>query len=164
MHRTLKALMIAALASGALLLIATLVLDAWHWRSYQEAQALESVSSGLEAVVPENPYGSLPTSAVTYLQLFVACCAAATFWVVFVVIPSLLVSRRVFTGPSAGHIVAAIVVGVVSGTVFALMQRLTPYIPPLVPFIVGGTIGLLSIVILAKMLPPNKSLERTREG
>jgi hypothetical protein len=162
MHRTLKALMVAALASGALLLVATLGLDAWHWRLYKEEQALQFESAESDAVVVEDPYESLPTSAITYLQIFIACCSATTFWAVFVVIPSLLVSRRVFTGAIAGHIVAAIVVCAVSGIAFALMQRVTPYISPLIPFSVGGAIGLLSVLLLAKMLPPNTSFERTR--
>ena len=164
MHRTLIALMVAALASGALLEIATLALDAWHWRAYQEAQALQSATSGMSAVVPENPYGSLPKSAGMYFKLFVACCAGATFWVVFVVSPTLLLSRRVFTGVRSGHVVSAIVVCVLSGTVFALLQRLTPYLSPLVPFAVGGIIGLLSVALLIMLLPPNKSPERTHEG
>jgi hypothetical protein len=162
MHRTLAALIVAALASGALLLVATVTLDAWHWRLYNEAQALQPSVEGLVAAAAENPY-QLGRSATTYFQIFVGCCAATTFWVVFVVLPGLLAARRMFAGVLASHIIAAIVACIVSGITFTLMQRVTPYISPMITFAAGGTIGLVSTILLAKMLPPNVSLERTRE-
>jgi len=113
-------------------------------------------------VVVENPY-QLEESAKNYFTLFIACCAAATFWAVFVVLPSLLASRRVFTGALASHIIAALAVCIVSGVAFALMQGVTKYISPMITFAAGGAIGLVSLLLLARMLPPNKSLERTRE-
>ena len=164
MRRTLTALMVTALLSGALLLVATMALDAWHWRLYNQEQALKLAASGSDSVVVENPYGLPGTSVITYFGLFVACCAATSFWALFVVTPSLLVSRRVFAGALASHIIAAAVVCIVSGITFALILRLSPYISPIVTFSAGGAIGLFSVVLLARMLPPNTSLERTREG
>jgi len=163
MRRTLTALIVTALASGALLLVATLALDAWHWRVYNEAQFLQSADLGSDVVVVENPY-QLEESVITYLQLFVACCAGATFWAVFVVLPILLTSRRLFAGAVGSHVIAAAIVCAVSGITFALMQRVTPYISPMIAFAAGGIVGLVSIVLLAKMLPPNTSLERPGEG
>jgi hypothetical protein len=161
MRRTLTAIMVTALVSGALLVVATLTFEAWYWRLYFDAQAIQSAGSASDAVIVENPY-QFEESAITYFQMFIAFCAAATFWAVLVVIPSLLASRRLFAGAVAGHIIAAVVVCGLSGVAFALMQRGTPYISPIVTFATGGAIGLVSIVLLAKILPPDTSLERTR--
>jgi hypothetical protein len=162
MRRTLIAIIVTSLACGALLAGATVALDAWHWRLFSDVQVLLS-GSAADAVAVENPYES-SVNLLEYLALFLACCAAATFWAVFVVIPSLLASRRVFSGVFAGVVIAAAVVCVISGVVFTALQRLTPYISPAITFAIGGAIGLFSILLLARLLPPNTSLERTREG
>jgi len=41
--------------------------------------------------------------------------------------------------------------------------RIAAAIPPLIPFAAGSVFGLLSLVLLVKMLPPTTSLERTRD-
>jgi hypothetical protein len=161
MHRTLIALIVTALASGALLLVATHTLDAWHWRLYYEAQAVQSSGSGAGAVAVANPF-QFERSVVTYFLRFIGCCAVATFWAVFVVLPALLASRRVFAGVLSSHILAAIVVCTLSGIAFAFMQGHAQFFSPMITFAAGGFIGLLSIVLLAKMLPPETSLERSR--
>jgi hypothetical protein len=150
--------------SGALLLVATLSLEEWHWQQYYEAQALRSSSSGADAVLVDNPYQINDTSMSTYFLLFVACCAAATFWSVFVVIPCLLASRRVFSSTVPSHIVAAAIVCTVSGLAFAFTQHPNEFVSPMITFSAGGIVGLVSLALLARMLPPNTSLERTREG
>jgi hypothetical protein len=163
-RRTLTALIVTALASGAFLLVATLTLDAWHWRLYDQAQAFQSEGSKLNSIRVENPYEPLGHSVITYMSIFIACCAAATFWAVFLVLPSLMAARRVFASALVSHMVAAAVVCTLSGIAFAFIQDLTPYISPMITFTVGGAIGLLSLVLLAKMLPANTSLERSRDG
>jgi hypothetical protein len=163
MSRTLIAIMVTAIAGGALLAGATVAFDAWHWKFYSEAQALQSSASAADAVIVENPYQS-SVDLLEYLALFLACCAAMTFWTVFLMIPSLLASRRIFSGVYTAVAVAAAVVAVISGVVFMALQRFTPYIPAAITFAVGGAIGLVGILLLARLLPPNTSLERTREG
>jgi hypothetical protein len=161
MRRTLKSIMLTALASGALLAAATLALDAWHWQQYSEAQAQLARAAAADAVVVENPY---QIELNTYLMGFVVCSAATTFWTVFVVIPTLLASRRVFAGTVVSQVTAAAVVCAVSGITFAFMQGRTPYVSPIIVFGAGGAIGLLGLLLAAKTLPPNTSFERTREG
>ena len=163
MRHTLTAIMVTSVVSGVLLLAATLTLEGWHWQRYSEAQALHSSHSDSDAVIVENPY-QIDESPITFVPMFISVCAAATFWVVFVVVPSLLASRRIFAGSLASHIVAAGVVCVLSGIAFALVQGVTDYIPPIVTFGAGGVVGLVNIVLVVKILPPNTSLERTREG
>jgi hypothetical protein len=75
MRRTLTAIIVTALVSGALLLAATLNFEAWHWRLYFEAQAIQSASAGSDAVVVENPY-QLEESVLTYIPMYIALCAA----------------------------------------------------------------------------------------
>jgi hypothetical protein len=53
---------------------------------------------------------------------------------------------------------------VLSGIAFALVQGVRDYISPIVIFGAGGVIGLVNIVLVVKLLPPNTSFERTREG
>src|SRR5690242_13226798 len=107
MRHTLTAIMITAVTCGALLAGAMLAMDAWHWRLHFESQALQSAGLGSDAVVVENPFYSPEESVFTYVLVFIAWCAASTFWVVFLVIPSLLASRRVFSDALASHIIAA---------------------------------------------------------
>jgi len=165
MRHTLTAIMVTAVVTGALLLVATRTLEAWYWQQYwqqhTDTQALHSSGSDLDAVIVENPY-QIEESPITYVPMFIALCAAATFWVVFVVIPSLLASRWLFVGPLASHTVAAVVVCVLSGIAFALVEGVREYISPMFTFGAGGAIGLVSIVLVVNLLPPNKSLERTR--
>ena len=161
MRHTLTAIMVTSVVSGALLLTATLTFEGWYWQEYFDAQALQSSRSDSDAVIVENPY-QIDESPTTYVPMFIALCAASTFWVVFVVIPSLLASRRLFAESLASHIVAAIVVCVLSGIAFSLVQGVREFIPPIATFGAGGVIGLVSIVLVVKMLPPNTSLERTR--
>jgi hypothetical protein len=163
MRRTLTAIMVPALAGAALLLIATQILNSWYWQLYSDAQALNLSQANADAVIVENPY-EVQESILTFIPMFIALCAAATFWVVFVVIPSLLASRRVFAGSLSGHIVAAVTVCTLSGVVFALVLGREGYISPAITFAVGGVIGLVSFALVVKLLPPNTSLERTREG
>ena len=142
--------------------MAASALEAWHWRLYSKAQALQLAASGSDAVVVDNPYELDGTSATTYFGLFIACCAAATFWALFVAVPCLLASRRLFASTIASHIVAAAAVCIFSGMAFSLALGLKPYISPMITFAVGGAIGLISAVLLAKLLPLNTSQERTR--
>jgi hypothetical protein len=162
MRHTLTAIIVTSVVSGALLLAAILTLEGWHRQRYSDAQALQSPLSDADAVVVDNPY-QIEESPMAYVPIFIAFCAASTFWVVFVVIPSLLASRRLFAGSLASHTVAAVVVSVLSGITFALLQGVRDYISPIVTFGAGGVIGLVSIVLVVRMLPPNKSLERTHE-
>jgi hypothetical protein len=164
MRRTLTSIMLTGLVSGALLAAATLALEAWHWQQYSEAHALQALGATADAVVVENPYQIEEESLLTYLFGFVVCSAATTFWTVFVVIPTLLAARHVFSGAVASQVVAAAVVCTVSGIAFAFMQGRTPYVSPIIAFGAGGAIGLLSVLLLARTLPPDTSLERTREG
>ena len=163
MRRTLTAIIVTALVSGALLLAATLSFEAWHWRLYFEAQAIQSAGAGADAAVVENPY-QIEESVLTYIPMYIALCAAATFWVVFVVIPSLLASRRLFAGTLVRQLVATGLVCVLSGVTFALVFGRTSYIPAIVTLLAGGVIGLVSIALVSRMLPPNTSFERTPGG
>ena len=162
MQRTLIAIIVTALVSGALMTIEMLALDAWHSRLYIEAHAPQPSSPGADTVQVENPYELVDYSVSSYVGPFIACCAGSTFWAVFVVIPSLLASRRVFPGALASNIVAAVVVSTASGIMFTSMQG-SHYIPPLIPFAAGSVFGLLSLVLLVKMLPSTTSPERTRD-
>jgi hypothetical protein len=161
MRRTLTALMVSALAGGAILLAATLTWDAWYWQHYREAQTAHSPGAAADAVVVENPY-QYEQSVLRYVHLFIGCCAAASLWSLFVVAPAILVSRRIFSRTFISHLVATAIVSTLAGIAFSLMQQPTPYISPLVTFLAGGIIGLVSILSLASLLPPNTSLERTR--
>jgi hypothetical protein len=162
MGRTLTTIMVTALISAALLLVATLAFESWYWRLYSEAQAIQSASAGADAVVVNNPY-QIEESVLTYIPMFIALCAASTFWVVFVVVPSLLASRRLFADALARNLVAAAIVCVLSGVTFALVFGRTSYISPIATFLAGGAIGFVSIALVIKMLPLDTSFGRTRE-
>jgi len=159
MRRTLTAIIVTALVGGALLLVATQALDTWYWRLYAEAQALHSSTPDSDAATAVIPY-ELERSPSRYAHMFVLLCAVANFWVVFFAIPCLLLSRRLFSGAVASSAVAAVVTCIISGLAFALLMGVRPYISPLVPFGAGGTIGIVGILLLANLLPPNTSLER----
>jgi hypothetical protein len=163
MGRALTTIMVTALISGVLLSATTLAFKSWHWRLYSEAQAIQSASSGADAIVVESTH-QIEESVLAYIPMFIELCAAATFWVVFVVVPSLLVSRRLFAGALARNLVASAIVCVLSGVTFALVFGRNSYILPIATFLAGGAIGLVSIALVIKMLPPNTSFERTREG
>jgi hypothetical protein len=81
MRHTLTAIMVTSVVSGVLLLAATLTLERWYWQRYSGAQALHSSLSDSDAVIVENPY-QIDESPIIYVPMFIAVCAAATFWVV----------------------------------------------------------------------------------
>jgi hypothetical protein len=169
MRRTVVALVITALSCGALLEVSFFALNAWKLRLYEEAHAqslarAQGEDPAQSAVRVENPYESHGESMSTYLTIFILCTAAATFWAVFVVLPILMLSRHVVSGAITSSIVAAIVVCVVSGFAYCLLGASESYMNPLITFSVGGAVGLLSLGLLHKMLPPNKSLERSRDA
>jgi hypothetical protein len=168
MRRTVIALIFTALSCGALLEVSFFALNAWKARLYEQAQAQSLARAQGEDPAPttaqvENPYESHGESMSNYLTVFVLCTAAATFWAVFVVLPTLMVSRHVISGALTSSIVAAIVVCVVSGLVYCLLGASESYMSLLIPFSVGGAVGLLGLGMLHRMLPPDKSLERSRE-
>jgi hypothetical protein len=68
-----------------------------------------------------------------------------------------------FTNIVVGRVVSATVVFVVSAIAFSATQYPNSLLPPELIFLVGGLLGLIGVGVMALALPPNKSLERTRE-
>ncbi len=163
MRSTLKAVVVTGIVVGILLLAATLSLSAWQWHLYDQVQTQQPEGQAVAVARLENPYGLAYTPATKYVWLFAGCCLVATAWVSALVLPSVTAARQLFTNIVVGRVVSATVVFVVSAIAFSATQYPNSLLPPELIFLVGGLLGLIGFGVMALALPPNKSLERTRE-
>ena len=159
--RTLKAVAIAAIPLGILLMVAFEGLTAWRFHSESVVQAQRTPDERSQIVQVVNPYDTPIDHAIDYAGDFIGRWILAAFWTAVLVLPALALARRFLVNGYLRHTLAALVVFVLSAVVFAASQYPTEFVSPNIVFLVGGAIGLIALVIMSFLLPPNTPPETT---
>ena len=153
MRPTLATIGVGAVTVGFLLAIALASLDAWQWRDFDTlSEKVESGSGVVVTIDPTTPYSRIAlTSGV-----------AGIIWATLVILPAAVAARR-FASSAFMRLLAFAVVGVLSAIAFASFRTIHSGSPVSVFLLIGAAIGMLGLGVAAWVLPPNKSLERTRD-
>jgi hypothetical protein len=144
-----------SVAATVIILLAIALASLAAWQRHELETLFPSTSEG----------GVVVTIAPTtdYVPLVLTAGVAGLLWVALVILPTVFVARRFASGVST-HLVAAAVVGVLSAIAFCGFQPALSLLPLAVFLSIGGAIGLAGLGVAFRALPPNNSLERTREG
>ena len=144
-----------SVAATVIILLAIALVSLAAWQRHELKTLFPSTSEGAGVVAVE------PTT--DYVPLVLTSGVAGLLWVALVIIPTTFVARRFASGVST-HLIAAAVVGVLSALAFCGFRPAHSNLPLAVFLSIGGAIGLAGLGMALRALPPNKSLERTREG
>jgi len=142
----------AAATVGLLLMAAQVSLSAWDWRSMEAL--LPSSRSDTGMVITD---GSLPVGSVALTSL-----AQGLIWASLVIVPGASAAKRLSSRASIRLMAVAVVV-VLSSVAFCGFRTIHSFAPLAAFLMIGGVIGLAGIGVALCVMPPNKSLERTRE-
>jgi hypothetical protein len=159
-RRIVKAIGVTAVSVGTLILVSQEALSWWSWQAFLESLGPDTVGSVIVDPPPPGP----AEAAVRYVVAFLALCLVGAAFAAAVVWPVTNAARRIFSHPFAGHVMAGVVVAALSGLAFAAQTSPSGPWHPAVVFAIGGAIGVVATTAFTLMLPPNTSLERTREG
>ncbi len=159
MRRILKAISATGVTIGASLFLAHVILEWWSWHAFLETLGPDGFGRPLVDPPPPGP----AEAAVRYVLGLVALCLFGALLAASVVWPVTNVARRVFRQPLAGRLTAVSVIAVLSSLGFAGQTSPSGPWHPAVVFAIGGAIGIAAATIFTLMMPPNTSLERTRE-
>jgi hypothetical protein len=151
---TLATIGVGAVTVGFLVAIALASLDAWQWRDF--GPLTEKVESGPGVVVTIDP-------ATPYSRIALTSGVGGIIWATLVILPAAVAVRR-FASSAPMRLLAYAVVGVLSAIVFSSFRTVHSGSPVSVFLSIGAAIGMLGLGVVTWVLPPNKSLERTREG
>jgi len=154
-----KAIITGAASAGALLFTTSTILDHWSSQYFWDSNGLD----GTYALVDPPPPTGFEAIALQAIQLIWLCFLGAV-WTAVVVLPIVLIARRILSYRWASRLLAVAIVGVLSALV--CLTQWSPGGPWTTSLIcaIGGVIGLVLVAIADRQMPPNKSLERTREG
>jgi hypothetical protein len=143
-----------SVAATVIILLAIALVSLAAWQRHELETLSPGTSKGAGVVTIE------PTT--DYVPLVLASGVAGLLWVALVIIPTAFAARRFASGVST-HLIAAAVVGALSALAFCSFRPAHSLLPLAVFLLIGGAIGLAGLGVALRALPPNKSLERTRE-
>ena len=127
------------------------------------AAAIMANSQFADAVVVDNPYGHEFSDLEYYARLLAGFSIVGGLWVTCVVLPMTVGMRHLLRNSNNSRVFSYVSVISLSAFVFPFLSSVGPW-PQLLVYAIGGAIGLVAVGVVDRMLPPNKSLERTREG
>jgi len=136
-----------------LLTVALASLNAWEWHVVDAAFPRTGSGTGVATIDSSIPLGSVALTSL--LQ--------GLIWESLVVVPGASAAKRLSSRASTRLITASVVV-VLSSVAFCGFRTIHSLAPLAVFPAIGGLIGLAGIGVALWVLPPNTSLERTREG
>ena len=144
-----------AVAATVIILLAIALASLAAWQRHELEALSPSTSKDASVVVAIEP-------TTDYVPLVLTSGVAGLLWVALVIIPTAFAARRFSSGVST-HLIAAAVVGVLSALAFCGFRPAHSILPLAVFLSIGGAIGLAGLGVTFRALPPNNSLERTRE-
>jgi hypothetical protein len=153
-----KAILAASVPTGTMLFVAAVILGRWYDKYLLETSGyVPGVAIG--HLPPPNQFDEL----IDHLFDFVWLCFLGAIWTAVVVVPAILVARHFLSGRWSSRLVSFGFLCAVSALFFAFRWAAGPWSQSLI-FGIGGCIGLVCAAIAEMQMPPNTSLERTREG
>jgi hypothetical protein len=118
-----------------------------------------------DTVQVENPYEFLfPNRLEYYSRLLAGLGIVSVLWVVCIVLPLTVGTRRLLKRLGGSRILSYVPVIALSAVIFPFLPPGAGPWPSFLVFAIGGFIGLVAAGVVDLMVPPNKSFERTREG
>ncbi len=152
MRTTLAAIGAAAVTAGCLLAIALVALDAWDRHEFET----------LFPTVADGTSRALIEWHTSYSRIGLTAAVGGMVWATVVILPAALATRR-FASGALQRLLAVAVVGVVSALAFVGFRTVHSGLPLSAFLLTGSVIGLAGLGVAVWVLPPNTSLERTRD-
>ena len=165
MRHVVVTVLVAAVVVGIFLTLAWGGLSYWKEQdTMRAAAAMMANSEFADAVVVDNPYEHEFSSEFEYYaRLLAGFSIVGGLWVTCIVLPMTVGMRHLLRNSNNSRVFSYVSVISLSAFVFPFLSSVGPW-PQLLVYAIGGAIGLVAVGVVDRMLPPNKSLERTREG